>query len=253
MNRISRKEYDLVRDAPVESPDNEIRVKANRRRFVYVAYIVKLLEEGKHEQVTLIGSGMAIQVLLDTIKLLTTRVKGVHSCLKVEVSKRVMKFVPREEFKDLKPVEKTSTRTSMKATISLTALDCITKSDAYMAPEDEADLIEPEKFLEIIKEYNEKERNPRDEDDDVERRGGRGRGRGGRGRGGRGRGRGGRGRGGDRRHYDNDYERSRSPRRRGRGGRGRNDHYNRERNDDYERRGNDRRHHDNDDDYRRNN
>ena len=251
MNRISRKEYDLVRDAPVESPDNEIRVKANRRRFVYVAYIVKLLEEGKHEQVTLIGSGMAIQVLLDTVKLLTTRVKGVHSCLKVEVSKRVMKFVPREEYKEeLKPVEKTSTRTSMKAIISLKALDCITKSDAYMAPEDVADLIEPEKFLEIIKEYNEKERSPRDEDNDVDRRG-RGRGRG---RGGRGRGRGGRGRGGNRRHYD-DEERSRSPRRgrgRGRGGRGRNDHYNRERNDDYERRGNDRRHHDNDDDYRRN-
>lgn len=221
MERISRKEYELVRENQTESPDNEIRVKANRRRFPYVAYIVKLLNEGKFESVNMIASGQAIQKLLDTVKLLRNRVSGVHSCLAVEVSKRVLRFEPREEFKETKePIEKTRMRMSMKALISLKALEEITSSKGYLPPTADADLIKPEEFQTIIKEYNEKERKPRGEGDPEDRRRnrrgrgwGRGRGRGrGRRRGGNGGGGGGRSRRGERRRdrRDDNYERSQS-------------------------------------------
>merc|ERR1712137_53967 len=217
MERISRKEYELVREAQTESPDNEIRVKAYRRRFPYVAYIVKLLNEGKFESVNMIASGQAIQKLLDTVKLLRNRVSGVHCSLAVEVSKRVLRFEPREDFKETKePIEKTRMRMSMKAVISSKALEEITSSSGYLPPMDDSELLKPEEFQNIVKEYNEKEKKPRGEGEGESRRGrGRGRGRGRR-RGGRGRGRG-RGRdrdrqnggGRSRRRYrrDEDYDR----------------------------------------------
>jgi len=206
MEKISRKEYELVREDQTESPDNEIRVKAYRRRFPYVAYIVKLLNEGKYESVNMIASGQAIQKLLDTLKLLRTRVSGVHCSLEVEVSKRTLRFEPREEFKETnKPIEKTRMRTSMKAVISLKELKEITSSKAYMPPMSDEDLIKPEEFQTIVKEYNEKEKKPRTEGEGGERRG-----RGRRGRGRRGRGRRGRGRGRNNRRRNDDYERSRS-------------------------------------------
>merc|ERR1712137_167908 len=203
MERISRKEYELVREAQTESPDNEIRVKAYRRRFPYVAYIVKLLNEGKFESVNMIASGQAIQKLLDTVKLLRNRVSGVHCSLTVEVSKRVLRFEPREDFKETKePIEKTRMRMSMKAVISSKALEEITSSSGYLPPMDDSELLKPEEFQNIVKEYNEKEKKPRGEGEGESRRGrGRGRGRGRR-RGGRG---GGRCRRRDRR--DEDYDR----------------------------------------------
>merc|ERR1712137_648483 len=177
MERISRKEYELVREAQTESPDNEIRVKAYRRRFPYVAYIVKLLNEGKFESVNMIASGQAIQKLLDTVKLLRNRVSGVHCSLTVEVSKRVLRFEPREDFKETKePIEKTRMRMSMKAVISSKALEEITSSSGYLPPMDDSELLKPEEFQNIVKEYNEKEKKPRGEGEGESRRG-RGRGR----------------------------------------------------------------------------
>merc|ERR1712137_922448 len=180
MERISRKEYELVREAQTESPDNEIRVKAYRRRFPYVAYIVKLLNEGKFESVNMIASGQAIQKLLDTVKLLRNRVSGVHCSLAVEVSKRVLRFEPREDFKETKePIEKTRMRMSMKAVISSKALEEVTSSSGYLPPMDDSELLKPEEFQNIVKEYNEKEKKPRGEGEGESRRGrGRGRGRG---------------------------------------------------------------------------
>merc|ERR1712137_395790 len=177
MERISRKEYELVREAQTESPDNEIRVKAYRRRFPYVAYIVKLLNEGKFESVNMIASGQAIQKLLDTVKLLRNRVSGVHCSLTVEVSKRVLRFEPREDFKETKePIEKTRMRMSMKAVISSKALEEITSSSGYLPPMDDSELLKPEEFQNIVKEYNEKEKNqeekekvnPEEEEEEAE-------------------------------------------------------------------------------------
>merc|ERR1712113_202508 len=97
-----------------------------------------------------------------------------------------------------KPIEKTRMRTSMKAVISLKELKEITSSKAYMPPMSDEDLIKPEEFQVIVKEYNEKEKKPRTEGEGGERRG--------RGR----RGRRGRGRGRNNRRRNDDYERSRS-------------------------------------------
>ena len=181
MERPSHKEYELVRDENTQIKENEIRVKANRRRFPYVAYIVKVLKEGKHKSVSLIGSGQAINILLSTIKLLRTRVAGVHTSVELEVGQRVLKFEPREDYRDkLEPITKTRSRISMRAEVSLEKLDSIANSGGYLPPVDKADLIKPEEFLDIIKDYQERTPRDREGEDRPPRRnrGRRGRGRG---------------------------------------------------------------------------
>lgn len=180
MERLSHKEYELIREEQTPIKENEIRVKAFRRRFPYVAYIIRVLKEGKHESVSLIASGQAIQILLSTIKLLRTRVEGVHASVNLEVGQRVLKFEPREEYKDtLEAVTKTRSRISLKAEVSLEKLDSIVNSGGYLPPVEKSDLIKPEDFMEIIKDYQ--ERTPRDRGGEGEDRPRRGRGRGGRG------------------------------------------------------------------------
>ena len=222
MEKLSRKEYQLVRENQTEGPENEIKIKGNRRRFPYAAYILKLLKEKDHDRVVLLASGKAIDNLLEVVDLLRQRVENVHTSLAFEVTKRKLRFEPREEYKNEKEVvEKTKMKTSMTATISLKALDEIVKHSNYMPPMDSEDLIRPDEFDNIVKEYNDKDnrryrRNDDDEDEDRPRR--RGRGQRGMRRGGRRSNRGGRGGRGRPRRYEDDEEDR--PRRRGRGQRG---------------------------------
>ena len=221
MEKLSRREYQLVRENQTEGPENEIKIKGNRRRFPYVAYILKLLKEKDHEKVVLLASGKAIDNLLEVVDLLRQRVENVHTSLAFEVTKRKLRFEPREEYKEEKEVvEKTKMKTSMTATVSLKALDEIVKHSNYMPPMESEDLIRPDEFDNIVKEYNDKDnrrprRNDEEEDEDRPRRRGRRAN-----RGGRRANRGGRGSRGRPRRYEDEEDRPRRGGRRGnRGGR----------------------------------
>jgi len=93
--------YKLVTKPIQETAENEIRVKATGKPFHYAAYAGKLLTDGTHPMVYMLGTGPATSKIIQAVEFLRKRVKGVHICYEIENTVFDDKFEPTEEGLDV--------------------------------------------------------------------------------------------------------------------------------------------------------
>ncbi len=156
---ISR--YTLLRKKQEKSNDNEIKLKAQARFYRYALYAAKIIFEGKHDIVHLHGTGPASSKVIQAVEYLKIRIKGLHTAYEISSTEFNDEYHPLEKGLDVVIVKRVIP--TLKAQITITKADSISKTFGYMAPVDQKDVLDEEAFRKKVEEHFNREKIPREE------------------------------------------------------------------------------------------
>lgn len=89
--------YQLLPKKTEESRENEIRVKAQTRPFVYAAYAGKLLLENKQKNVFMLATGSATSKAIQSVEYIRRRVANLQVCYEIESTEFIDEYEPLVE------------------------------------------------------------------------------------------------------------------------------------------------------------
>ena len=180
--RFPSSKYQYVPRVQEATAENEIRVKAQTRPFVYAAYCGKLLFEKKHDVIKMQATGPATSRVIQSVEYIRHRVPELHVAYDISSLEFTDEYQPLEE--GLEVVKKVRIVPVLTALLSFSKGKDLVNKPGYLAPVPAAQIIEEEKFKELVKEQANREKPVRDPNAPVQRRNnfrsqrGRGRGRG---------------------------------------------------------------------------
>ena len=163
--------YRLLPKKGEESRENEIRVKAHARPFVYAAYAGKLLLDKKHEQVYMLATGSATPKAIQAVEYVRQRVPGLMACYEIESTEFVDEYEPLVEGLDRVQVKRLVP--TLKAHLFLAKQPQLQAKPGFMPAVPEAELLDTDRFRTEVEEHFAKERPARYHDEgEGGRRGG---------------------------------------------------------------------------------
>lgn len=182
--KVPKSNYRMIQKKSEESRENEIRVKANARPFVYAAYAGKLLLENKHDQVYMLATGSATPKAIQAVEYIRQRMSGLMACYEIESTEFVDEYEPVIEGLDRVQIKRLVP--TLKAHLFFKKNSNYEGKPGFMAALPDNEIFDTDRFKTDIEEHFSKERPARynDEEGGTTSRGRRGynnRGRGGRG------------------------------------------------------------------------
>lgn len=148
---LPRHKYRQVQKKHESSGENEIRVKLDRRPFIYAAYAGKLLLDGKHTLIHLTATGMATSKVIQVVEYLRKRLKGLQVAYDICSTEFVDEYQPLEEGLDVVHLKRQVP--TLKAFLSRTKSDDLCKMSGYMEPIADKELLDEEKFKKEVEEH----------------------------------------------------------------------------------------------------
>ena len=148
--------YRLVPKKGEESRENEIRVKAHTRPFVYAAYAGKLLIEKKHDHIYMIATGSATARAIQSVEYVRRRVAGLMVCYEIESTEFLDEYEPLVE--GLERVQVRRMVPTLKAHLFLKENAELQGKPGFMAAVASEELADEERFKLDIAEHFSKER-----------------------------------------------------------------------------------------------
>lgn len=150
--------YRMVHKKQEDSKENEIRVKAVSRPFIYAAYAGKLLFEKKFEKVFMLATGAATAKVIQSVEYIRKRVKGLMVCYEIESTEFIDEYEPLVE--GLDSVEIKRLVPTLKAYLFLTPLPNLMNKPGFLPPLPIEEITDEENFMAAIEDHFSKDRRP---------------------------------------------------------------------------------------------
>lgn len=148
--------YRIVQKRPEESQENEIRVKANARAFIYAAYAGKLLFEKKYDSLFMLATGTATSKVIQAVEFIRKRVRNLYVCYEIESTEFTDEYQPLVEGLDVVKVKRLVP--TLKAHLFLDPSNPLSKKPGFMPALPPSEIHDEEKFKADIEEHFKKDR-----------------------------------------------------------------------------------------------
>lgn len=148
--------YQLLPKKNDESRENEIRVKAQTRPFVYAAYAGKLLFEKKHASVYMLATGSATAKAIQSVEYVRRRLPDLQVCYEIESTEFLDEYEPLVEGLDRVQVRRLVP--TLKAHLFLGQNAELQAKPGYMPALPESEVFDQDRFRADVEEHFLKER-----------------------------------------------------------------------------------------------